>query len=294
MEILLAAKAGFCFGVKRAIKTAYDTAREIDGEVATIGPLIHNPQVVSRLKEMGVHPVEGVKGFHGNTLVIRSHGVPPSVYVDAERAGVHLVDATCPFVKNAQDYASLLREEGYRVVIVGDRNHPEVQGIMAYAGDQAYVAVDAEDLGGLGKVRRIGVIAQTTIPLERFRSVVSHCLEIAGEVKVFNTICDATRIRQEEAQDIARKVDLMLVVGGRNSGNTTRLAELCRETGTRTIHLETVLEVDPAWLEGVEKIGITAGASTPEWIIREIVEKLHHLQESGEGAGGTAPQQEQN
>ncbi len=277
MEILLADRAGFCFGVKRAIKTAYDTARETDGEVGTIGPLIHNPQVVARLEEMGVHPVDGVDGFQGNTLVIRSHGVPPAVYEKAKRLGVHLVDATCPFVKNAQDYASLLRSEGYRVVIVGDRNHPEVQGIMAYAGDQAFVAVDAEELQGFGKVRRIGVIAQTTIPLERFQRVVSRCLEIAGEVKVFNTICDATRVRQEEAQSIARKVDLMLVVGGRNSGNTTRLAELCRETGTRTIHLETVEEVEPTWLVGVNKVGITAGASTPEWIIREIVGKLHDL-----------------
>ncbi|NOY52261.1 MAG: 4-hydroxy-3-methylbut-2-enyl diphosphate reductase [Deltaproteobacteria bacterium] len=282
MEILLAAQAGFCFGVKRAIKMTYDTARENDGEVGTIGPLIHNPQVVARLEEMGVHPVEGVKEFQGETLIIRSHGVPPSVYEEAEGAGVRLVDATCPFVKNAQDYASLLRKEGYRVVIVGDRNHPEVQGIMAYAGERASVTVDAEDLRGLGKVRRIGVIAQTTIPLERFQRVVGRCLEIAGEVKVFNTICDATRVRQEEAQSIARKVDLMLVVGGRNSGNTTRLAELCRETGTRTLHLETVKEVDPAWLAGVEKVGITAGASTPEWIIREVVDKLHDLSD-GEG-----------
>jgi len=288
MEILLAAKAGFCFGVKRAIKTAYDTARETEGEVATIGPLIHNPQVVARLEEMGVHPVEGVEGFQGDTLVIRSHGVTPSVYKDAESAGVHLVDATCPFVKNAQDYASLLCKEGYRVVIVGDRNHPEVQGILAYAGDEAFVTVNAEDLRRLGKVRRIGVIAQTTTTLKRFQGVVSRCLEIAGEVKVFNTICDATRIRQEEAQGIARKVDLMLVVGGRNSGNTTRLAELCRETGTRTIHLETVMEVDPAWLEGVEKVGITAGASTPEWIIREIVEKLQHLSERGDQREGAS------
>jgi len=280
MEILLADKAGFCFGVKRAIKTAYDTARENAGEVGTIGPLIHNPQVVARLEEMGVHPVAGVKDFPGETLIIRSHGVPPSVYEAAEAAGIRLVDATCPFVKNAQDYARLLRKEGYRVVIVGDRNHPEVQGIMAYAGESVAVTVDAEDLRTLGKVRRIGVIAQTTIPLKRFQSVVARCLEIAGEVKVFNTICDATRVRQEEAQSIARRVDLMLVVGGRNSGNTTRLAELCRETGTRTMHLETMAEVDPAWLSGVEKIGITAGASTPEWIIREIVGKLHGL--SGE------------
>jgi (E)-4-hydroxy-3-methyl-but-2-enyl pyrophosphate reductase len=281
MEIIIADKAGFCFGVKRAIKTAYDTANETEGKVATIGPLIHNPQVVARLEEMNVHPVERFEDFHGETLVIRSHGVPPSVLEEARRKGVRLVDATCPFVKNAQDYASLLREEGYQVVIVGDKDHPEVQGIMAYAGDSSRVVSDESDLADLEKVRKIGIIAQTTTTLEKFKMVVGRCLEIAGELKVFNTICDATLIRQKEAQTIAREVDLMLVVGGKNSGNTTRLAELCQETGTPTFHIETSQELVAEWFKGVGKVGITAGASTPEWIIREIVNVLQHLPESG-------------
>ncbi len=281
MEIIVAEKAGFCFGVKRAIQTAYDTAHETEGEVATLGPLIHNPQVVSRLKEMKVRPVEGLDELRGDTLIIRSHGVPKEVIDDAEGRGLRVINATCPFVKKAQNYASLLQEEGYRVVIVGDKRHPEVRGILAYAVGSALVAEDAKDLDVLGKVARIGVVAQTTTTLERFQRVVGRCLELAGEVKVFNTICDATSIRQQEAQEIARKVDVMLVLGGKNSGNTTRLSELCRETGTPTHHIETAAEIDPIWVSAAGKVGITAGASTPQWIIADVVTFLRRL--GGEG-----------
>jgi 4-hydroxy-3-methylbut-2-enyl diphosphate reductase len=281
MEIIVAQKAGFCFGVKRAIQTAYDTAYETEGEVATLGPLIHNPQVVSRLKEMKVRPVEGLDELRGDTLIIRSHGVPKEVIDDAEGRGLRVINATCPFVKKAQNYASLLQEEGYRVVIVGDKRHPEVRGILAYAVGSALVAEDAEDLDVLGKVARIGVVSQTTTTLERFQRVVGRCLELAGEVKVFNTICDATSIRQREAQEIARKVDVMLVLGGKNSGNTTRLSELCRETGTPTYHTETAAEIDPIWVRAAGKVGITAGASTPQWIIADVVAFLRRL--GGEG-----------
>ncbi len=279
MEIIVAEKSGFCFGVKRAIKTTYDTVRETEGAVATLGPLIHNPQVVSRLEELNVRSVRHISEFHGERLIIRSHGVPRSLIREAERRGITIVDATCPFVKNAQKYACSLKEEGYRVVIVGDKNHPEVQGIQAYAGGKALVAARVEDLERIEKVRKIGVVAQTTTSLETFKRVVDRCLEVAGEIKVFNTLCDATRIRQIEARKIARTVDLMLVVGGRNSGNTNRLAEICRKTGTRTYHIETAGELDLEWFHGVKKAGVTAGASTPDWIITELVEALKEIPE---------------
>ena len=277
MEIIIASHAGFCFGVKRAIKTTYDTAEKAEGEVATLGPLIHNPQVVSRLESMGVRPIENILDFEGEVLIIRSHGVPVSVVKAAEEAGIKLVDATCPFVKKAQEYARRLKEEGCTVVIVGDKDHPEVQGLLSYAGDSALVAENHQDLEGLGKVRKIGIIAQTTTTFEKFEEVVKQCLHKSNEIKIYNTICDATHVRQQEAQEIARRVDMMLVVGGRNSGNTTRLAELCRLTGTRTFHIETQDEIDPAWLQGVSRVGITAGASTPEWIIEVVVERLNQL-----------------
>ncbi len=282
MKIIIANRAGFCFGVKRAIKTTYDAIDKVSGEVATLGPLIHNPQVVSQLEKMGVRPIENIRDFQGEAVIIRSHGVPNTIVKTAEAAGIRVVDATCPFVKKAQEYAHLLDEEGYRVVIVGDKDHPEVQGILAYAGESALAAADEEDLSQLQRVRKVGIVAQTTTSSEKFKRVVNRCLDIAGEVKIFNTICDATHIRQKEAQKISRAVDVMLVVGGKNSGNTTRLAELCRQTGTRTFHVETHNEIDAAWFQDVHKVGITAGASTPDWIISGIVECLERLSvESG-------------
>lgn len=279
MEIIIASHAGFCFGVKRAIKTTYDTAEKAEGEVATLGPLIHNPQVVSRLESMGVRPIENILDFDGEALIIRSHGVPASVVKTARDAGIKLVDATCPFVKKAQEYARQLKEEGCTVVIVGDRDHPEVQGLLSYAGDSALVAADPQDLEGIRKVPRIGIIAQTTTTFETFEKIVRQCLHKAKEIRIYNTICDATHVRQQEAQEIARRVDLMLVVGGRNSGNTTRLAELCGLTGTRTFHVETQDEIDPAWFQDVSEVGITAGASTPEWIIEMVIERLNQISE---------------
>jgi len=280
MEIIIAGHAGFCFGVKRAISTAYETVDKAGGEVGTIGPLIHNPQVVSRLESVGVRPIENIRDFHGEALIIRSHGVSQSMVKTAEDAGIRLVDATCPFVKKAQEYARRLKEEGYTVVIVGDKNHPEVRGILSYAGESALVAAIPQDLDVLNKVRKIGIIAQTTTTFEKFEQVVKQCLHQANEIKIYNTICDETHVRQQEAQGIARRVDVMLVAGGRNSGNTTRLAGLCRLTGTRTFHIETRDEIDPAWFHGAGKVGITAGASTPEWIIEEMIERLNQI--SGE------------
>lgn len=274
MEIVIARRAGFCFGVKRALKITYQTAESAKGEVGTLGPLIHNPQVVARLVKMGVRPVEDIPGFHGETLIIRSHGVPGSVLRAAEGSDVRLVDATCPFVKKAQDYARELNSEGYRVVIVGDKNHPEVQGILSYAGEDAVVAVDERDLAGMKKLRKIGVVAQTTTAFERFKRVVNRCMEISSEMKIHNTICDATHVRQKEAEEIARTVDVMLVVGGKNSGNTTRLAELCGETGTPTFHIEAREDLQNDWFRNTRRVGITAGASTPEWVIEAVVERL--------------------
>jgi (E)-4-hydroxy-3-methyl-but-2-enyl pyrophosphate reductase len=274
VEIIVAKRAGFCFGVKRALKVTYQTAESTDREVGTLGPLIHNPQVVSRLMKMGVRPVEDAREFHGETLIIRSHGVPRAILKAAEESGIRLVDATCPFVKKAQDYARELNDEGYKVVIVGDKNHPEVQGILSYAGEDAVVAVGERDLSGMKKLRKIGVVAQTTTTFERLKAVVTRCMEISSEIKIYNTICDATHIRQKEAQDIARGVDVMVVVGGKNSGNTTRLAELCRRTGTPTFHIETHEDLDRGWFRGARKVGITAGASTPDWVIKGVEECL--------------------
>lgn len=272
MRVLLAENSGFCFGVKRAIKIAFQTAREGHGPVYTYGSLIHNPQVVQELEKKGVRPVRSLSDVEKGTVIIRSHGVPPKIISEAKSRGITVVDATCPFVRKAQELAFSLQSEGYKVVVVGEADHPEVKGIVGHAGERA-VVLDYRDERPNVRIDsgKVGVIAQTTLLLDRFQSTVSRLLEAATELKIFNTICSATALRQESTLNLAEKVDLMIVVGGKNSANTSRLAELCRGVGKLTYHIETAGELDPAWFCNGSKIGVTAGASTPDWIIEDVI-----------------------
>jgi 4-hydroxy-3-methylbut-2-enyl diphosphate reductase len=276
MEIIVAKKAGFCFGVKRAIDIAFQIAREKRKGVYTLGPIIHNPQVVERLKEKGIIPIEDVKTKQDiEALIIRTHGIPLNLSKEIRSMGYEIIDATCPFVKKAQYYAKLLMEEGYQVVILGEKNHPEVRGLMSYADDDVIV-VDAET--SFPKVKRkVGIVVQTTQSLEALRKVLSDALEHAREVKVYNTICNSTALRLKETEKMARKVDVMFVVGGKNSANTTQLARLCKSLSVPTYHIETSSEIKEHWVRKVKKIGITAGASTPEWIIKEVIERIKDI-----------------
>jgi len=275
MEIRVAEKAGFCFGVKRAIDIAFDLAEEGKGGVYTFGPLIHNPQVVERLKQEGISSIDDIHLNSIKTLIIRTHGVPPHVYKETERMGYRVVDATCPFVKNAQQYALRLRDDGYQVLIVGDKNHPEVKGLMGFAGDDVITVEDAKAIPPLK--RKIGIIVQTTQRFEVFQEVVSHVIGMAREIKIFNTICDYTARRIRETEELAKNVEMMIVVGGKNSSNTTQLYRLSRKCCPRVYHVETCDEVDKGWFEGIETVGITGGASTPNWIIEEIVEMIKEI-----------------
>jgi (E)-4-hydroxy-3-methyl-but-2-enyl pyrophosphate reductase len=273
MEIFLADKAGFCFGVKRAINTAFEAVGKT--RVYCLGPLIHNPQEVERLRKAGVETVEDFSTLNaGDTLIIRSHGVPPRVLTQARDMGLTIIDLTCPFVGKAQRHAEVLSKEGYQVVVVGEKKHPEVQSILGYAGENAVVVEAAKDLDGLKLQGRLGVVAQTTQSYGNFSEIVLTLLRISKELKVFNTICSSTKERQEAARILARQVDLMLVVGGRNSANTSRLADLCRQEGKPTYHIEVADEIKPEWLAGVKKIGVTAGASTPDWLVDGVIERL--------------------
>jgi 4-hydroxy-3-methylbut-2-enyl diphosphate reductase len=273
MEIFLADKAGFCFGVKRAINTAFEAVGKT--RVYCLGPLIHNPQEVERLRRAGVETVEDYSTLKaGDTLIIRSHGVPPRVLAQARDRGLTIIDLTCPFVGKAQRYAEALNKEGYQVVVVGEKKHPEVQSILGYAGENAVVVESAEDVEGVKLQGRLGVVAQTTQSYGNFSEIVLTLLRLSKELKVFNTICSSTKERQEAARVLARQVDLMLVVGGRNSANTSRLADLCRQEGKPTYHIEVADEIRPEWLKGVSKVGVTAGASTPDWLVEGVIEKL--------------------
>lgn len=281
MEIFVAENAGFCFGVKRAVKMAFDAAEEHDGSVHSLGPLIHNPQVVERLAEKGVQRVDALTEIEEGVVILRSHGVSsPQVIQDAEAQGLHIIDATCPFVTNAQRYAKQLVDEGYQVVMVGDRYHPESQSVLGHAGGEILVTEEFEEIKKMMNKfskKRIGIISQTTQTYGKFSEIVVKCLQICEEVKVFNTICYATEDRQTEAQGMAEKVEAMVVVGGKNSANTTHLADICREKGIRVYHIETAREIEEEWFSGIQKVGVTAGASTPDWIITEVVEHLKKL-----------------
>jgi 4-hydroxy-3-methylbut-2-enyl diphosphate reductase len=211
------------------------------------------------------------------TVIIRSHGVTAAELEEAVRRELAVVDATCPFVKKAQEHVRILSETGYDVVVVGDAHHPEVQGIVSYGKGRVFVVASGAEAAALPAMARIGVVAQTTQSFDNLQQVVAACLRKGGEIRVFNTICDATSVRQNEARELASRVDSMVVIGGFNSANTCRLAELCQEIQPRTHHIETDEELDPAWFQGCRTVGVTAGASTPKWLIDRVVARLQEM-----------------
>jgi 4-hydroxy-3-methylbut-2-en-1-yl diphosphate reductase len=273
MRVEVAEFAGICYGVERALRLAA-SASESDSEVHTLGPLIHNPQAVAALREKGVEVAKTLDEVAGGTLVIRSHGVEPSIVDEARERGLHVVDATCPHVSKAHEAAAELRRGGYLVVVVGEADHPEVEGILAHAGAGAIVVSSAGELPHKLAGSKIGVVVQTTQSARRLAEVVEVILPRASELRVFNTICSATGKRQRAAEELAARVDVMIVVGGHNSGNTTRLAQICREVSPHVHHVETPDELDPAWFEGAESVGVTAGASTPDEQMQAVIRAI--------------------
>lgn len=278
MNILIAKTAGFCFGVKRAINIAVDCKDE-GGNIYTLGPIIHNPQVVKKLEDSSnVTPRDSIDDMSDGTVILRSHGVTAGEINKAKDKGLNVVDATCPFVKKTQDYVKSLSEEGYTVVVVGEKEHPEVQGIVSYGENKVVVAANIDDLKGLSRCKKIGIVAQTTQSQKRLQEIAGYCVGLASEVKVINTICNATSVRQDESVDIAKASDCVIVVGGKNSANTGRLVELSRAIQPNTHHIEVAEEIEKSWVEGVENVGVTAGASTPDWIILEVITMLRRFE----------------
>ncbi len=271
MEVILADYLGFCYGVKRAIHMARSSAQP--GPARTLGPIIHNPQMVSRLAAEGVEAVNSLAETPGEgTVIIRSHGVGPQVYEEAKERDLRMVDATCPHVKKAQMAAHQLSQDGFSVVIGGEKKHPEVKSIFEWSGRNALVVETEEEAAQIAPCDKLGIVAQTTFSGDKFQSIVACLLNKSNDIHIIRTICTATDQRQKAAIDLAGKVDMMLVIGGKNSANTTRLAQLCAEK-TMTHHLETASELQDEWFHNIKKIGITAGASTPDWIIKEVYQK---------------------
>ena len=261
-EVIVASEAGACFGVERALDLVRETARGASGPVHTLGPLIHNPIVVDELAALGVTAVDDPAVEEGATLVLRTHGVAPAVEQAARDAGATVVDATCPFVKRAHRAAEKLASEGYQVLILGEKGHPEVEGIVGHA-PQASVVGSAADLDGLELRRRVGLVVQTTQSKANLRNLVASLIGRVDELRVMDTICEATSGHQGACDELAHTVDVMVVVGGKNSANTTRLAEIAAAACPLTHHIETPEELRPEWFADAQRIGITAGASTP-------------------------------
>jgi 4-hydroxy-3-methylbut-2-en-1-yl diphosphate reductase len=276
VKVTVARHAGICYGVERALKLA-DEAATTGRAVHTLGPLIHNPQAVEALRARGVEPTASVEEAGEGILVIRTHGVDPAIIEAAAASGLEVVDATCPFVSSAQQAAAQLKADGYSVVIVGEADHPEVEGIVAHTGGDAIVVEEVSDIPEHLPSRRVGIVVQTTQSLERLNQVVAALMPRVSELKVHNTICSATGKRQSSAEELARSVDAMVVVGGHNSGNTSRLAEICRSVNPRVHLVETADELEPEWFEGVHTVGVTAGASTPDEQVAGVVAAIEAM-----------------
>ena len=284
MKIYKARVMGFCYGVRKAMEIAENAA--VSGQkTVTLGPIIHNPQVVARLAGKGISPVTSTDEITDETVIIRSHGIGPSCYNNLKRKKSVLLDATCPFVKRNQEIAKGLAAEGKKIVLVGEKKHPEMLSVAEWAGEAPYIVETMEDVEALPDLDEVHIVIQTTFSLSLADRLITASKRKAGSVSVHKTICNATSDRQTAAGELARNVDVMIVIGGRNSANTGRLVEVCQAEGAVTHHIETAAELKKEWFHSQCKVGITAGASTPDWIIEEvffIMEDMNEMLEQEE------------
>ena len=274
MKILVAETAGFCWGVRRALDQAVDLAKTTDGPLHTFGPLIHNSQVIEELANQNIHTVEQIEDLRGGVVLVRAHGIRPEVFDQLRATGAAVYDATCPLVRKVQKIITRYTDLEYDVVIVGDDHHAEVQGLRGYASDHCYVVADESEAAALPTFDKVCIVSQTTQNDETFNRVVEKIHEKARVVRALNTVCEPTRDHQTETIDLAKRVDLMVVVGGRHSANTCRLATLAAEQGAKVLHVEADLELSAENFYDCRTVGVTAGASTPEWMINRVVEKV--------------------
>ena len=275
MNVIKAKTAGFCFGVKRAVDTVYEQVDVCDGPIYTYGPIIHNEEVVKDLESKGVvvlRTEEELDNVENGTVIIRSHGVEKRIYDKLEAKGLRVVDATCPFVKKIHNIVRKESAEGKYILIIGNPDHPEVIGIRGWAGEHAAVIRNADDIENIdfSKNRKICVVSQTTFNYNKFKDLVEIIKKKSYDSSVLNTICNATKERQTEAESIAESVDAMIVIGDKHSSNTQKLFEICRKACNNTYYIQTLDDLDLNQLGSVETVGITAGASTPNNIIEEV------------------------
>lgn len=274
MKVELAKSAGFCFGVEKAVNTVYEEAKKGNDIVYTLGPIIHNEEVVKDMKKRGVEAVkiEDLASLKKGTVIIRSHGVSREIFNFVKRSGHRVVDATCPFVKKIHAIVSVQSGKGKTVVIIGNPEHPEVMGIRGWGDENTYAVENIEQFINLGlkKDKEIIIVAQTTFNHKKFQEIIDKISNLGYDVRCFNTICNATQERQAEAKKIASNVDAMIVIGDKKSSNTGKLVEICQEECENTVFIQTLEDLDHGALLSVDSVGITAGASTPKHIIEEV------------------------
>ena len=277
--MLLARENGFCFGVKKAVELT-EAAAESGRPVFNLGQVVHNPKISERLAARGVKviqdPAEAGEAESG-IVVIRAHGVPPAVRASIEEHGLECIDATCSLVLRAQRFTKQLADEGYRVIILGTPAHPEVVGLVGFAGTDYVIVETKDEWEKLPKMKKAGVVSQSTQPPWAFKELVGHVAEISQEMKVFNTVCPVTIKRQNAATELAGETDVIVVVGGKNSANTRELVNLARMQGKTAYHIENSVELEPAWLAGVERVGLIGGCSTPMETLLEVKERAEAL-----------------
>ncbi|ADV45601.1 4-hydroxy-3-methylbut-2-enyl diphosphate reductase [Nitratifractor salsuginis] len=278
MKIKLASSYGFCYGVKRAIKIA----EEHPGS-ATYGPLIHNKDEIDRLKssfDIGLVESFG-EAEQVDSIVIRTHGIPKNELKMLKAEGKEIINATCPYVTTPQQIVERMSREGYSIVVFGDRNHPEIKGVVSYAEDprDAFVVLEESELESLPLKSKVAVVAQTTRKPADFLEIVNALVLRAKEVRVFNTICNATFENQDAAAELAKEADMMIVIGGKHSSNTKQLHSICKNYCEESYLIENENELDPAWFEGKELCGISAGASTPDWVVQNVIARIREIEE---------------
>ncbi len=282
MKVILAKTAGFCMGVRRAMEMAMAEANKKEGPLFTYGPLIHNQQVLDLLRSKGVQAEEDLESLKAGRIIIRAHGIPPQKKLALEETGLKVMDGTCPKVTRVQAIIGRYSKEGRQTIIVGDQDHAEVIGLMGYSMSPVHVIQSADDVPGLPEMDRPFVVAQTTQNEQNFNLVVDALKERFSDLLVFDTICDATHLRQGEVRKFKGLVDAVVVVGGYHSGNTRRLVQISEEEGMPTIHVETENELNEQDLSGFKTVGVTAGASTPHWMINNVLKKLEDMSERDE------------
>jgi 4-hydroxy-3-methylbut-2-enyl diphosphate reductase len=275
VQIKKAKTQGFCFGVAITVKKAEEAVAAHE-KVTTLGHIVHNPQMVEEMERKGLHNASSVDDVDDGVLFVRAHGLPTSVFDTAKAKGLTVVDATCPMVTKIHVQAERLRGDGYKIVVVGDPNHPEVKGTLSHVPG-AWCIQRPEDVDALPRASRVGVVVQSTWSGTQFSEIVQKMSSKYYEVRAVNTICTDTHNRQSEAEQLAREVEVMVVVGGKTSANTKHLAELAERSGAKAYHIEGPEELEPQWFAGIQVAGLMSGASTPGWLVAQVEDRMEAL-----------------